>query len=132
MNEIERIKQLNREKAKRYYHKHIATDTVEVYCEFCKENHTALRLTYDKNIKRNGRYICEKEGGHIAGSKPKLKLRKENPYAVEGKKRCNKCGNIKHLDEFSPDKTKRDGYSTRCKTCRAKIYKEKYNDKRTT
>lgn len=119
-------KELNAAKSKRHYHKHIAQDTIEVHCDYCQTTHTALRLTHDKNIARNGRYICEKEGGHIAGSRPKPHLIKENPYAAEGKKQCNKCGEAKLFEEFSPDKTKRDGYSTRCKTCRAEVYRLKY------
>lgn len=111
---------------KNYYQKHIATDQITVYCEFCKLEHTALRLTYDKNIARNGRYICEKEGGHIVGSKPKLSLRKENPYAIEGKKECNGCKDVKLFEEFSPDRTKRDGLCTVCKLCRSAKNKAAY------
>lgn len=113
-------------RVKKHYHKHIATDKVEVYCEFCKETHNPLRLTYDKNIERNGRYICEKEGGHIAGSKPKPHLRKENPYASEGKKQCKKCDQIKLFEEFSPDKSRRDGYCSHCKICRSERMKAAY------
>jgi hypothetical protein len=102
----------------RHYRKKIATDTVRVECKFCNEAHTALRLTHDKNIARNGRYICEKEGGHIAGSRPKPHLQKENPYFAEGKKQCTKCTRILTLDSFSDDKSRRDGKSSRCRECR--------------
>jgi hypothetical protein len=110
-------------RSKKYYQKHIANNKVEIYCEYCKEKHTSLSLTYNKNINRNGRYICEKEGGHISGSKPKPHLRKINPYESEGKKECNNCHSILLLDCFSVGKSI-------CKKCRAAKYKEKYNDKK--
>lgn len=121
-------KQRNSLRTKRHYRKKIAQDTVDVFCDYCQKSHSVLRLNYEPNIARNGRYICEREGGHIAGSKPKPTLRKENQYAAEGKKQCNKCGVPKLFEEFSPDKSKRDGYSTRCKTCRAEIYRLKYQN----
>lgn len=124
-------KDKNNEKAKRYYNEHIANDKISIFCPFCQEEHTPLRQTYEKAIVKNGRYICEKEGGHIAGSKPKLALRKINPYAVDGKKQCNACKEIKTFEEFSPDKTKSDGCSTRCKICRAAVYKAKYQNRET-
>lgn len=117
-------KNLGTRRAKKHYHKHIATDTVEIFCNFCNENHTPLRLTYEKNIERNGEYICEKHGGFIVGSKPKKK--KINPYAVDGKKECNRCKEIKLLEEFGTDIMKNDGKSTRCKKCRAEVATEKY------
>ena len=80
---------------RRYYERNIANDTVTVFCAFCNEEHHPLRLTHDRNIARNGHYICEREGGHIAGSKPKTSRIKENPYASEGKKKCaGECGQI--------------------------------------
>jgi len=117
-------------KSKRHYRKHIADDKVEVPCVFCNEVHMALRLTYDKNIARNGRYICEREGGHIAGSKPKLSLRKDNPHSSDGKKECNKCKEVKLFEQFSPDKSKRDGYCTMCKPCRSEKMKASYAKKK--
>lgn len=114
---------------KRHYDKKIAQDKVIVYCTFCNKYHTQLRITYNKNIKNNnGRYICIKENGHLVGSKPKPK--KENPYAAEGKKQCNYCKRILPFDCFSPDKTKSDGYVTICKEDRARIYKEKYQNRK--
>jgi GNAT superfamily N-acetyltransferase len=107
-----------------YYHRHIATDKVEVFCDYCQETHTPLRLTHDKNLARNGRYICEREGGHIAGSKPKKK--KENPYAADGKKECTRCKCVKTYAEFSPDSSRRDGLCSRCKECRAAAGKASY------
>jgi hypothetical protein len=109
----------NCEKAKKHYHDKIATDTVAIFCDYCPEEHTALRLTYNKNVERNGRYICEREGGHIAGSKPKKK--KINPYAAQGKKECTRCHQIKSFDEFGTDKSRADGHASRCKTCRNRL-----------
>ena len=118
----------NRERAKKHYDSVISQDKVEVYCDYCKETHSVLRVNYDKNIKKHGEYWCERKGGHEAGKKPKKK--KANPYAAEGKKQCNACKEVKLFVEYTPDKTKSDGYSTRCKACRAKINKEKYNEKK--
>jgi predicted GNAT family N-acyltransferase len=117
---------------KKNYRNKIAKDIVHVYCEYCKEVHTPLRLTHDRNLERNSRYICEREGGHIAGSRPKDHLKKENPYASDSKKQCNECKQIKLFEDFSPDKSKRDGYSTRCKICRAAKYKQAYKNKKAT
>ncbi len=114
-------KEINKNKAIKYYHSRIANDKVEIHCEYCKEIHNPLRLTYDKNIKRNGRYICEREGGFIAGSKPKPK--KNNPYESEGKKKCNKCNSVLSLDSFSSGKSI-------CKRCRADKYRKSYQEKK--
>lgn len=115
-----------REKAKRHYDNKIATDKVEVVCPFCNEVHSVLAKSHKANVARNGRYICEREGGHIAGSKPKLALRKENLYAAEGKKECVLCKEVKPFDQFGVDKSRRDGCSSRCLECRARVAKEKY------
>lgn len=116
-------------KARLWYKKSIASNKVTVFCEFCQCDHEALRLTYDKNIERNGRYICEREGGHISGSKPKPHLWKENPYAAEGKKQCiGPCGLIKSLEEFGLDKARRDGRANKCKKCRAEKALKKYHE----
>jgi hypothetical protein len=97
----------------------IAQDKVTVWCDYCGENHEALRLTHDKNLARNGRYICEREGGHIAGSKPKKK--KVNPYAAEGKKECVRCHEVKLFEEFGVDGSRSDGYACRCRQCRSEL-----------
>jgi hypothetical protein len=120
-------KNKNVEKVMRHYHKHIAQDKVTVHCAFCGIDHEALRLTYEKNIARNGRYICEREGGFIAGSKPKK--RKVNPYAAEGKKECTKCGEIKVFGEFNSDKSRSDGYGNKCRLCNQKECTERYERK---
>ncbi len=120
---VEKQKENNRRRANKHYHKHIAKDKVEVFCEFCNETHEPLRLTYEKNIKRNGEYICERYGGHLAGSKSKKK--KVNPYASEGKKQCNECKDVLLLEKFGNDKHKSDGKATRCKSCRNKSSKTK-------
>jgi len=120
---VEHRKELNRKKAKKHYDEKIAKDTVEVECNFCNETHTVLRKTHEKNIARNGRYICEREGGSIAGKRSKRK--KVNPYAAEGKKLCNGCKDVKLFEEFGVDSSKSDGYATRCKECRRKAAKVK-------
>lgn len=117
-------------KSSRHYHKNVANDKVVVWCDDCGENHEPLRLTYEKNIERNkGEYICEKKGGRISGSKLKPHLRKENPYAAEGKKKCNgECGQILPLEAFGIEKSKPDGRNSICKVCRAKKNKNKYHE----
>jgi hypothetical protein len=116
-------------KVKRHYRTHIANDKVTLFCSFCNKEHTPLRLTHDKNIARNGRYICEREGGKIAGSRPKPHLRKDNPHAADGKKECISCLQILEFKLFSPDNTKSDGLCRSCKTCRSTKAKEKYKNK---
>ena len=122
-------KEKNNKSVQRHYKKNIATDKVKVFCNFCNEEHEALRLTYDRNIARNGRYICEREGGSIAGSRPKPWLQKENPYASEGKKQCNTCKEIKDIEEFPKDNTKRDGTKNCCKICYSKANLQRYHEK---
>jgi hypothetical protein len=119
-------------KSKKHYDTKIAIDKVEVFCEYCQETHYPLRKTYEANIARNnGKYICEKHGGFISGSKPKLKLRKVNPYAAEGKKQCNgiDCKQVKPFEEFDLDSSKIDGRTTLCKTCRRKKQKNEMTRK---
>lgn len=106
----------NRKRAKKHYDEKISQDKVEVWCEFCQNTHFVLRKSYEPNIARNGRFICEREGGHIAGSLPKKK--KPNPHAADGKKECTKCGQVKPFEDFGLDKSRSDGYATRCKECR--------------
>lgn len=115
----EKQKDIRRGIRERYYERHIAHDKVDVYCDFCKVTHTPLRLTYEKNIARNGSYICERYGGHLAGSKPKLALRKTNPHAAEGKKECTQCHGVLSLEEFSGRKASFDGLSAACRSCLA-------------
>lgn len=122
---VQERKDRNLSKSKKYYAEKIATDKVSVYCEYCQTTHEALRLTHDKNIARNGRYICEREGGHIAGSRPKPHLKKVNLYESEGKKECNTCNSVLPIDSFSSGKSI-------CKACRASKYKEKYQVKKAT
>ena len=127
---VQERKDRNLSKAKKYYDTHIATDKVSVFCEYCQVTHEALRLTHDKNIARNGRYICEREGGHIAGSRPKPHLRKENPHASEGKKECLGCKQILSFSEYGADKSRSDGYASKCKECRRAIANDKYAKKK--
>ena len=129
-SEICKRRKLQSEKAKRHYLNKIAADKVTVLCEYCKEEHTPLRKTHDRNVARNGRYICEREGGHIAGSKPKPSRRKENPHAAEGKKECLACRAVLDLSEFGEDKGRRDGRSSRCRRCRSASAKSRYESSR--
>lgn len=124
----EHRKEMDRVKGRRFYDKQIRNNKVQIECAFCNETHEVLKKSYDANIARNARYICEREGGKIAGSKPGKK--KVNPYAKQGKKQCNKCQKIKLFAEFGVDKFKSDGLSARCKACRAEASLKRYYDKK--
>jgi hypothetical protein len=76
--------------------------------------------------------ICEREGGHIAGSRPKPHLRKANPHAASGCKECLGCKQILSFDNFGTDKGRADGYASKCKECRRKAANEKYAAKKTS
>ena len=106
-----------RRKAKRHYDKTISIDTVTFFCDYCQTDHSQLQITYDNNVKKNGRHICHSENSHI--SRPS-KTKKDNPYAQEGRKQCVKCERILDFDCFGADKSRRDGYASRCKECRNK------------
>lgn len=59
-----------------------------------------------------------------------LALLDTNDYSL-GMKACNRCGEEKTLEEFSKDKSKKDGLNTACKSCRsasAKVYYKKNCD----
>lgn len=119
---VEFRKEKDREKGNRHYKNKISKEKTTFYCEYCKEEHTVLSITHRKNIKKNDRFICHNENAH----KPKPKKKKVNPYAVEGKKQCAECDKIRIFLEFGLDKSRSDGYATRCKECRRKIANEKY------
>ena len=125
---VQERKDRNLTKSKKYYAEKIATDKVSVFCEYCQVTHEALRLTHDKNIARNGRYVCEREGGHIAGSRPKKK--KDNPHAADGKKECLGCKQILSFSEYGTDKCRADGYASKCKECRRVAANDKYARKK--
>jgi hypothetical protein len=111
-------KKKNRLKAKKHYDAKISQDKVIFYCSFCKTDHSRLRKTYDENVKANGRFICIKENGHLAGKKAKTHLRKPNIFSNLGMKECVKCKMIKEFSHFNLDKSRNDGYANRCKECR--------------
>lgn len=113
--------EMDRKKAKKHYDAKIATDKVVVFCEFCNDYHTRLKVTYERNMNNNGRFICIKENGSIVGKKPRKK--KDSPYGPD-KKRCNgTCDRILPLESFSKGKAV-------CKECRSNFYKKKYQDKK--
>lgn len=111
-------------RAERY--KRIKVDRVQVQCEFCQTIHSVLRQSYDKNIAKNGTYVCERYGGHLAGSLPKDHLKKTNPYAAEGRKQCSRCGKVQDIELFDVRKASWDGRSAACKGCVSIKNKEKY------
>lgn len=124
---IERQKTIRKNIRRRYYDRHIVSDKVEVVCGFCNTNHSVLRKSYDANMARNSRYICEREGGKIAGSRPKDHLKVTNPHAAEGKKECSKCHDIKAMvGGFDIRKASWDGVSAKCKVCTSKDNEARY------
>jgi predicted GNAT family N-acyltransferase len=118
VNLVEEKKIKNRKSSKKYYDNFLLTNKVKVYCNFCNAVHEVLKNSYNKNIEKNGQYICEKHGGFIAGSRPKPHLIKINPYEHEGRKECTKCKEIKEFNCFWKDKSKRDGYAGQCMICK--------------
>lgn len=111
----DRRKESRRRTRRRYYDRRIASDRVDVWCDYCQETHRPLRLTYTKNMERNEKYVCERYGGHLAGKSPKPK--KENPYEADGMKQCTGCLGVKPLDAFYTRRASRDGKSFKCKPC---------------
>jgi len=106
------------QRSQKHYNKHIKNDKIILFCEFCQEEHIIMQLSYNLNVNKNGRFICLKENGSIVGSQPKIHLQKENPYAKLGHKECTKCCRILPFECFGSDKSRRDGYASRCKECR--------------
>lgn len=114
-------KKRNLEKSIKHYNESIKTDTVTYMCDFCGEEHEQLKLTFERNKAKGKPPYCPKLAGQTVGKRPGKK--KENPYAIEGKKQCCKCLEIKDFSEFSPDSSKSDGYCRMCKKCRREISK---------
>jgi hypothetical protein len=120
-------KELDLKKAKKHYHKKIATQKITFHCSYCAEDHEVLQLTHERNIKKNGRFICHQENAE----KPKPGInKKDNPFATEGKKQCVRCEDVKLFEEFGSDKSRRDGYASRCKICRREVANEKYESRK--
>jgi hypothetical protein len=117
----EKQKKGRRKIRRRYYERNISSKKVEVWCDFCQDSHSLLKLTYDRNMKKNGRFICIRENGHMVGKRGKDHLRKTNPYETEGKKQCTKCLEIKPMDAFSIRRASYDGLSPSCKDCCKKL-----------
>ena len=43
-------------------------------------------------------------------------------------KKCSKCGEIKPLDQFAKNKTRKGGYTRLCKTCHNAYFREYFSD----
>ena len=106
-----------RRKIRKRHYKKVQADKVQVECKFCNETHEVLRLAYDRNVKKNSRFICIRENGHLVGKKPKNHLRKTNPHADEGKKQCSTCSEVKSIEAFHVNRASWDGRNPRCKKC---------------
>jgi len=66
----------------------------------------------------------------LAGSKPKLSLRKTNPYAAEGRKECSQCHEVTSIELFDVRKMSWDGRCAVCKKCVSKKNAEAYKQKK--
>jgi hypothetical protein len=106
-----------RRRIRERHYKKTQQDRVQVSCEFCGETHDIMRLAYDRNVKKNGRFICIRENGNIIGKRSKVHLKKTNPYASEGKKRCSTCREVKPFEAFDVRRASWDGWAPRCKVC---------------
>jgi hypothetical protein len=106
-----------RKRIRQRHYKKVQADKVQVECEFCGETHEVLRLTYDRNVKKNGRFICIRKNGQLIGKRPKNHLKKTNLYARDGKKQCSTCHEVKLIEVFSVHRSTFDGRNPRCKDC---------------
>lgn len=95
--DLNKIKQ--RIKFNNYYKNVISKNYVEFYCENCKLNHKILEISYDRNVKKNGKFLC------------KNKL-------INDYKNCSKCNQLLPLNAFGKDKSKKDGLTSKCRDCR--------------
>lgn len=114
--EFDIIRKENRKQITKRRYEKVKNNKITIYCEFCKEEHTIMQLSYDINIKKNEKYICHKQNSCT----PKIMLKKENPYQDLGMKECTKCHKILEFSNYHKDKNRRDGLASRCKTCRCK------------
>ena len=114
---LNKTRETNRRKRKVFYQKHIANNKIDVVCDYCHVTHTVLKMSYEKNVRKNGKYVCMWLGGHLSGKKPKLSLRKENPYLSDGKKECSCCRRVLELGAFHVRRASRDGLCATCKKC---------------
>lgn len=62
-------KEISKKSTRKHYENKIKNNKIEVYCGFCKTHHKILKLSYNINIKKNGKYIYIKENGHIIGKR---------------------------------------------------------------
>lgn len=106
------------DRSKKHYREKIIKNKIKYWCEHCQEFHEQLELTYERNKAKGNDPYCPIKSGKEVGKLPYID---KNPYKDIGKKQCNKCLKILPLDKFSKGKGQ-------CKTCRAAVYKERYNN----
>lgn len=110
-------------KTKRYYERNIKSKKVTVNCEFCNKSHEVLETTYTSNMKKNGRFICIYENGHIIG-------KREKSTVVPTELQCYLCKQTKPVEQFSKDSSRKHGYSSKCKECNRLNCLKRYRDKK--
>lgn len=110
------------ERGREFYRSKQSGDKVTVACEFCRCNHTVVRVAHSRNVTKNGRFICIHENGHLIGKREKV--HQKNPLAAEGRKKCSgKCGRVLTIEgNFSPNG--QDKWYSQCKQCRTAKAKE--------
>jgi hypothetical protein len=127
---VDREKSIRKAIRERHYKKEQAASVV-VHCDYCQADHTVLPRTYARNVaKHDGAYVCEAMAGHIGGSKPKDHLKVTNPYAVEGKKKCSRCGEVREMTEFDRRMRSWDGLNATCKRCASAYNAAKYQQRK--
>jgi len=127
---VDREKRTRKAIRERHYKKEQAASVV-VHCDYCQADHMVLPRTYARNVARNkGVYVCERYGGHLAGKKPKDHLKVTNPYAVEGKKKCSRCGEVREMTEFDRRMRSWDGLNATCKRCASAYNAAKYQQRK--
>lgn len=90
-----------------FFHKRIdiKDPTLTAFRRQCK---TCRNIDSENRTKRvTGNILSDRE-----------KKEENDKLFIEGKRRCSSCKNIKLIDDFCFDRTKKEGYSDSCKSCR--------------
>jgi hypothetical protein len=108
-------------------------------CNKCKKSKTLIEFVKDKKSKDGHGSTC-KECINLASRKRRFEAKfssefidsrliqtKKAEELSKGFKSCNKCNQLKNVDEFTKDNRSKDGFCTICKSCKNTIAKERYN-----
>lgn len=104
----------SRERVRRFQERNYDKLRTTFFCEYCQEQHTRSIYEYKNNVARYGRFICLRENGSIIGKLPKPKVE----TIVDGNKVCSVCKESKPVaSDFNKDRSRQDGYSSKCCAC---------------